>query len=112
MVEACDDTILDCFTLKSKSSTRCISGQVRGCNKDYIFVEIGEEHFEYLKSHCNVELYDIFFHINRIIYQLQHYALDLLFNRNLFNVLINNPKYNRFSTKMVNLDEEKRYTFR
>lgn len=97
MYEAADDSILDWFTLKPNPTKRniAISGQVKGCNKDFIFVDIAEENVDYLKRNCNIESYDIHFHINRVPFQLQHNALEWTRKHNLFNQLINNPKYDQ-----------------
>lgn len=38
-------------------------------------------------------VYDITFHINQQPYQLQHQALDFVYDHNLFPLLIRNPMY-------------------
>lgn len=114
MVEAVDDSILDCFTLKPRPNRAdiSISGQIKASNKEFIFVEIVQEHVAYLKRNCEIESYDIHFHINRVPFQLQRNALDLIANHNLFQHLINNPKYDEYAKEETELFREESYTFR
>lgn len=47
-------------------------------------------------------LYDIEFHGKRLPFQLQHRALDFMKNQNLFELVINNPKYRTFCAAHIN----------
>ncbi|XP_031626698.1 putative helicase mov-10-B.2 isoform X2 [Contarinia nasturtii] len=99
MVEAVDENILDHFTLKPIKTSRIfnknisIPGSIKGCNKKYIFVKIDEDGFDYLRRHCKWTFFDISFHMNRTIFQLQHNALEWIEDHQLFSLLIKNPTY-------------------
>lgn len=98
LVEGVEESAVDCFTLKPfNDRIHCpiISGQVKTCNKEFIFVEITElDHCTYLLKHPD-RVYDIFFHVNRVIFQLQHNALDWIMNHQLFHLFVNSPEYDR-----------------
>lgn len=47
---------------------------------------------ELFTSHFDVKSYDVSFGINRLNFQIQHYALELFKNNGLFDLLINNPR--------------------
>lgn len=114
MVEAVEESIVDCFTLKSaQSSNVSLGGQIKASNKDFIFIEITErDHSEYLQRNIH-RTYDICFHVNRLPFQLQHHALDWIESHRLFNVFVNNP-----SCEVVDRDfygaavSEESYVFR
>lgn len=82
-----------------------MSGQIQGSNKDYIFIDIAEENFDYLLRNCDNKLYDITFHINRTPFQLQHNALAWVKQHKLFPALINDEKYGRNEPEYINLNE-------
>lgn len=69
------------------------SGQVKGCDKDFIYIEIVEDDFSDVRNNCERQYFDIFFNINRVSYQLQHKALKYMDHHKLHSLLINNPKY-------------------
>lgn len=98
LIDAVDESAVDCFTLKPSNpliSCPIIGGHVKTCNKEYIFVEITEsEHCKYLANHPD-RIYDIFFHVNRVTFQLQHYALQWMINHQLFAVFVNSSAYDR-----------------
>lgn len=91
MVEAVEESMVDCFTLKSgQSSIVSLGGQIKASNKDFIFVEITEkDHCEYLRRNLH-RTFDICFHVNRQPFQLQHHALDWIESHRLFDVFVNN----------------------
>lgn len=120
MAEAIDESFLDHFTLKQfETSTEvdpikskvAISGKVKGNNKDYIFVEI-EEGFGHLFSNCSKQTYDIYFHINRMPFRLQHNALEWMKKHNLFHILINNSTYDDLNHEDSISAPEQSYQFR
>lgn len=49
------------------------------------------------------DVYDVFFKVNRMIYQLQHNALNFVKKHRLFSILINNPSYH--SQSLYSLDQ-------
>lgn len=112
MVEAVEESIVDSFILKPSEDENDlnvyqrvnISGQIKGINKDFIFVEISETHLEYLKNNCHKK-YNISFQLNLLTFQLQHNALKWIRNHNLFHILVNNPKYD------VAIDDDRFRTF-
>lgn len=91
-----------------------MAGHVKTCNKDFIFVEITEkDHGYYIKNHPDRN-YDMFFHVNRVTFQLQHFALERMTEHQLFNVFVNSPT---FDSHGWNFDEpageaNADYTFR
>lgn len=102
MADGVQESMLDCFTLKPvKLSHISISGHVKHCTKDYIFIAIlSTQHLELLKN--EQQTYDIIFHVNRQTYQLQHYALECLVKNKLFDSFLKNPKYDCNSAGNVN----------
>lgn len=112
MAEAVEESILDSFTLKpvfsdeEKSSSRIrtnvsIYGQIKGINKDFIYIEINDQYFaDYVKENCRRRSFDIYFQLNIMTFQLQHNALKWMRLHNLFDQLINNPKYSLLSIMM------------
>lgn len=90
---AVDESLLDYLTLQSSVGFQpkiWASGQIKRCEKDFIYLEIIEEDFVLLSSNVDKQLFDISSHINRVGYQLQHRALDYLGKHNLHSILINN----------------------
>lgn len=72
---------------------RSVSGAIERKNEDKIFVKIYDEDLDYFQHNFKRESCDIFFNVNKQPFQLQHNALKLMREHNLFNCLINNPKY-------------------
>lgn len=93
--DAINNNLLDQFILRPvrQGVSIEISGQIKSCNRDYIFVRFSGNDFSYIHKNCHTELYDIVFHINRTPFQLQHTALEWMQKHNLFDCLINNPAY-------------------
>lgn len=105
LVEAVEESLVDHFILKPvHASHMSIEGQIKSCNKDYIFMSIKEkDQFNYLKGNAE-RLYDISFHVNRMPYQLQHFALEWIGDHAIHNVLVNNPQYD-IKVRDVDSDE-------
>lgn len=117
MVDAVEESVVDSFTLKSeKFPNLSIAGQVKYSNKDFIFIQItNAKNAAYLQSKIN-QPYDVHFHMstmNRVVFQQQHCALGWIIEHDLFDVLINNPKYDyipRVSTDAEFIEQN--YAFR
>lgn len=97
---AIDESLLDLFVLKPHKQTdfddelyRSYEGQIKRKSADKIFVEMSDECFSQFGDVAKNHSFDIKFCLNRLPYQLQHLALDYLNDQHLFDVLINNPKY-------------------
>lgn len=93
---AVDESSVDLFTLQS--SVGCLpkitaSGQIKGADKDFIYVVIDEGDFNSLQMHSNKQHFDIKFHMNRLGYQLQHRAIEYMEKHKLHPILINNNAY-------------------
>lgn len=112
LVYAIDENVLDYCILVPKyfptlmSETRndrhnknCIRGQVRRFreNDNKIVIEILEK-FDSVYKRYLTDLFDIFFEVNRMTYQLQHFALSFLKSENLFDILIDNKLYHQTPT--------------
>lgn len=85
-------------------------------NRDYIFVKFGDdedlEDFDDIKERYGNKWFDIFFHINRTPFQLQHYALECMANDKLFDTLINNPIFdNTIANNEFDSSSEQNYVF-
>lgn len=96
MSEAIDEGVLECFTLKPVKRMpvrNVIHGTIKSKKDDKIFVEVYEECFDYMLRNCHQDLYDIYFHVNRQPYKMQHNALKFMLEHKLFGCLINNRKY-------------------
>lgn len=97
MVDAVEESVVDSFTLRCATFPNlAIGGQVKGSNKDLIFVQITDpKNAKYLQSKIN-QTYDMHFHIsqvNRVVFQQQHCALEWIVEHDLFDMLINNRAY-------------------
>lgn len=91
-----DEAIIDHFTLQSSHGSQhqfMVSGRMKSCDKDFIYVEVVEADVGLLQSYCDRQYFDIVFHMNRIGYQLQHRALRYMEKHNLHSILINNKHY-------------------
>lgn len=111
MAEAINESIVDSFTLKPiltdeekqfrmrnprKKIDISIFGQIKGINKDFIFLEINDEHYaEYVRNNCDRLHFDIYFQLNLTTFQLQHNALEWIVRHGLFDLLVNSLEYNR-----------------
>lgn len=122
MAEAIDESIVDSFTLKPiltdaeklNSDQRMrrysekhssIYGQIKGINKEFIFLEINDQHFaEYVRKNCDCRHFDIYFQLNLTTYQLQHNALEWMVNHHLFDSLVDNPHYNSIRLAIDTID--------
>lgn len=117
MIDAVEESLVDCFTLKpSNPLISCVPivGHIKTCNKDFIFVEIAErEHCNYILNHPD-RTFDIFFHVNRVTFQLQHYALDWMVKHQLFQLFVNSPKYEThgWDSNALGMDDIVDYEFR
>lgn len=115
MIDAVEESLVDNFTLKcAQFPNLAITGQIKGSNKDMIFVQISDaKNSQYLQSKPN-QSYSIHFHIsqvNRVAFQQQHNALEWIAEHDLFDILINNPKYDLIPTHPIE-DAEQNYVFR
>lgn len=101
--DAIGENMLDHFTLRPTNSDKdiSISGQIRGCNREYIFVKFLNDNFTYISKNCHRELYDIVFHVNRTPFQLQHNALEWFKKHNLYDRLVNNLVYNTIPRRLI-----------
>lgn len=98
MVSAVNETLAVYFILKPKyTRSSCqIEGRIWRVYEEKVIIEISECTFNFvLKTHED-ELYDIIFVLNRLPFQLQHYALNTILQSSnmLFNKLINNSGQN------------------
>lgn len=96
LAAAVEDNLTDRFILKPKyMPTKAfeIQGQIVRVRENKIYIEIMPKAFAFVKKHHKMEFYDIIFQLNRIPYQLQHYALSFIESQNLFDILINNDQY-------------------
>ncbi|XP_031638459.1 putative helicase mov-10-B.1 [Contarinia nasturtii] len=111
---AIDENMLDQFYLtlheKTKSpveiAPRCYEGHIKSNNKEKIFIEINETFIEEFKSLFTKNSFDIHFVLNRTPFQLQHLALDILHDHSLFEVLINNAKYDSDENELSIADRQ------
>lgn len=69
-----------------------MDGKIKRRENEKIVVELFRE-----KNWRCYEVYDMFFTVNRMEYQLQHNALNLIETHRLFPILIDNPLYRRQS---------------
>lgn len=91
-----EESLIDHFTMQSSHGYHPVvvaSGQVKGSDKAFIYIEIIEEDFDFVHTNCDKQYFDIEFHINRGPYQIQHRALEYVEKHNVHTMLINNPKY-------------------
>lgn len=95
---AIDESLLDQFRLemhkrddnRANGDQRCFEGKIQGKNVEKIFIEIPSESF---LSVYQTESFDFRFILNRVPFQMQHFALDFLRDHDLFDLLIDNPAY-------------------
>lgn len=105
LAAAIEENVLDFFVLKPKSNknshAKHIYGQVYRVREKKIFIEIFQQSIKTFRKEYKNELYDICFILNRMPYQLQHYALDFVEKEQLFTKLINNSYYKCKSEKLT-----------
>lgn len=88
LLAAIDDKQLSRFTLKSKSSVQ-LNGKIKRRESETIFVEL----YPAYNWRCD-DVYDVYFQVNRNVYQLQHNALNFIKKHRLFPILIKNHQFN------------------
>lgn len=88
--DAIDDDLLDRFVLKEMKCRwpHSIEGQIKGNNKEYIFLEIEKNDIKHVKIGVR---YEIEFQLNRLPFQVQHLALSYVKKHRLVAKLFNNP---------------------
>lgn len=105
LAAAIEENVLDFFVLKPKSSinvqAKYIYGQVQRVRDKKIYLEIFQQSIKQVRNANKNEVYDICFILNRLPYQLQHYALDFIEKEELFTKLINNSYYKCKSAKLT-----------
>lgn len=123
MADGIEESIIDNFTLRAVFTLEeimyskfkpnvSICGQIKTTNKEFIFVEINDRrHAEHIRRNYNRK-FDIFFQLNVFAFQLQHNALRWIHKHNLFNILINNPKYDSVDIEDYCSHAERDYYFR
>lgn len=102
-----EESLIDHFTLQSSFGYDPVvvaSGQMKGADKDFIYIEIVEGDFAFVLSNCDNQYFDIKFHINRGQYQIQHRAIEYFEKHNVHSMLINNPKYDRYEDYVHHLE--------
>lgn len=94
---AIEENLLDTLRLKpcttDESWLENYFGSIKGKDEEKIYVELYEQSYLPFKRVYKNQPFDIFFRFNRLSFRMQHYALDLMRDRRLFNHLIDNPAY-------------------
>lgn len=94
---AIEENVVDRFILKPKigkvKAKNEIWGQVLRVRNQKIYIEIFPESFNKVRNQFEGQLFDIHFTVNRVPFQLQHFALEFVENENLFTRLIHNYQY-------------------
>lgn len=92
---AIEENVLERFVLKPKYSKPKLEiwGQVLRVRESKIYIEIFPETFGAVRNGHKNELYDINFKVNRMPFQLQHFALEFIKEEQLFTRLIDNSYY-------------------
>lgn len=88
--DAYDEKLIDTFILLANKTSITITGRLCGKNDARFFCWFKGNTIHTMPPDT---LYDISFHINRQPYQLMHQALDMVYDHNLFPLLIRNPAY-------------------
>lgn len=80
---------------KIDSSNQMVNllGQICGIKSHQIIIEIYPKSIDQVRNSYKTEVYDIFFELNRLRYQLQHCAWDFICEQDLFVRLIDNTAY-------------------
>lgn len=87
---------IDAFTVIPIAShlNITISGQISKVDSQYIYLKVVDGFSDLLYCQKNDgQHFNVFFNINRTVYQLQHNALKWFEKHNLFSLLIENPRY-------------------
>ncbi|XP_055301141.1 putative helicase mov-10-B.1 isoform X2 [Sitodiplosis mosellana] len=103
---AIEENVVDRFILKPKLETNVkvkgrakakseIWGQVLRVKNSKIYIEIFPETFNKVQHSYDGQLYDIIFTVNRMPFQLQHFALEFIEKEHLFTRLIHNFQYKK-----------------
>lgn len=96
---AIEENLIERFVLTPKYTSVKIKGEILGqvlqVREQKIYIEIFIESFKKAQSLLfdKSQYYDICFKLNRVPYQLQHFALEFIENQDLFSRLINNTYY-------------------
>lgn len=80
---------------KIESSNQMVNllAQICGIRSQEIIIEIYPKSFDQVRDSYKTEVYDIFFELNRLRYQLQHRVWDFICEQDLFIRLIDNTAY-------------------
>lgn len=112
---AIDENEVDFFVLKPKfkrlSHDKEIWGQVLRVREKKVYIEIFQQSIKLVRKSWMNEYYDISFKLNRVPYQLQHFALDFMKKEQLFSRLMNNCAYNSNNIQPFKREAEIRYDF-
>lgn len=100
---AIDENLLDQFVLTTHENIQ-FEGRKKSSNLEKIFVEINENCFEKFLKVSVEKSFDIHFVLNRTPFQLQHLALDFIEDHGLFDILINNIKYDCTGNEQTNVN--------
>lgn len=104
---AVDENLVDSFVMKSTTphDTTEIHGKIdrKGWKKIFVRIKYKTEVFKQL---CEQHAYNVNFELNRLPYQLQHYALHFMEEHNLFSLLIDNPKYDEVDDDFIGFGKE------
>lgn len=88
--DAFEERIIDTFQMVPQKTSIVLHGRLTGKNDRQFFCVFKKNLVRKMDPNT---IYDITFHINRQPYQLQHQALDFVYDHNLFPLLIRNPMY-------------------
>lgn len=120
--DAVNENLLDFFTLTavksptdsntdpnfiplSADTSLSVTGQIKSCNKYYIFVRFTGESLGFMSNGHNLNRkFNIAFHVNRTPFQLEHNVLERMRELDLFDCLINNPLYAKACTECIDYD--------
>lgn len=89
------------MNVNKRKKEKVIWGQIVRLRGKEIIIEIFPDTYKLVMRSHRYESYDIFFTLNRVPFQLQHYALDFIRDENLFTRLINNTYYDCKSTNLA-----------
>lgn len=94
---AIDENLLDALRLKpitdDESCSENYFGSIKGKDEDKIYIELYEQSYLRFEKVYKNQPFDVFFRCNRLSFRMQQYALDLMRDHRLFNLLIDNPAY-------------------
>lgn len=99
LAAAIEENVLDYLVLQPKlqidGNLQEIKGKVYRARDRNIYIEIFKCSIKLMRKSYKRELYDIFFLLNRMPYQLQQNALDFIDSHKMFTKFINNDVYKR-----------------